>query len=243
VNDAIPIDEGLVCGLIPARGGSKSIPLKNMVPLAGRPLLDYVIGAAAACPELSAVYCSTDHEKIAAFCRNRGVTVIPRPAALAQDDTPVVEVMRQVLRELAATSGAAPGLLVLLQPTSPFLLPEHISSCLRLLRENPAADSAQTIAPVAHNNHAFNQRLFIEGQVSFRFLEERRQAYNKQRKPKFFKFGNLVVSRSRALLAGKDPFGDISLGVEIKPPYDVDVDGPDDLEYTEFLLTTKKIIL
>lgn len=237
------IDENKVIGLIPARGGSKSIPLKNMAPLGGRPLIDYVIGAARACPLLAETVCSTDHEKIADFCRSRQVTVIPRPATLAGDDSPVVAVMGQVIEEMARESGLYPGIIVLLQPTSPFLLASHIEECVTALRREPEADSAQTIAPVAHNNHAFNQRVFEDGHVRFRFHEERQKAYNKQLKPKFYKFGNLVVTRSASILAGKDPFGEISVGVPIAPPYDIDVDGPDDLEFAEFLLQHGKVRL
>ena len=237
------IRQDYVVGLIPARGGSKSIPLKNIATLGGRPMIDYVIKAAQACPEVNTIVCSTDHDQIAQVCQERGVRVIPRPAAMAGDQSPVIEVIRHILDQMKQELGFYPGLVVLLQPTSPFLLPEHITACVERLAAEPKADSAQTIAPVLHNNHAFNQRVFNDGQVRFRFHEERQKAYNKQLKPKFFKFGNLVVSRAAAVLAGKDPFGDISLGVEISSPYDIDVDGPDDLEYAEFLIERGKVIL
>ncbi len=232
-----------IIGLIPARGGSKSIPLKNMAPLGGRPLMEYVIRAAQACPLVTTLCCSTEHSGIAAYCVAQGVTVIERPEAMAQDDSPVVDVIRHVLETRLAETGLLAELVVLLQPTSPFLLPEHIAACIDLLHRNPDADSAQTITAIAHNNHAFNQRLFAEQRVSFKFADERKKAYNKQRKPKLYKFGNLVVSRSSSILAGKDPFGDISLGFEIRPPYDIDVDGPDDLEYATYLLEKGKASL
>jgi CMP-N-acetylneuraminic acid synthetase len=229
-----------IIGLIPARGGSKSIPLKNMAQLGGRPLMEYVIKAAQACPRVTTICCSTEHSGIADFCVSQGVQVIERPEAMAQDDSPVVDVIRHCLESRQAETGSLPQLVVLLQPTSPFLLPEHIAACIDLLLNNPDADSAQTITAIAHNNHAFNQRTFTEQRVRFKFAEERKKAYNKQRKPKLYKFGNLVVSRSTSILAGKDPFGDLSLGVEIKPPYDIDVDGPDDLEYATYLLEKGK---
>lgn len=206
-------------------------------------MIDYVISAAHGCPLLQTTVCSTDHDKIADFCRSRDVKVIPRPQSMAGDDSPVIDVMGHVLEEMAKESGRYPGMIVLLQPTSPFLLAAHIEQCIMALRGDPQADSSQTIAPIAHNNHAFNQRVFEDGHVRFRFHEERQKAYNKQLKPKFFKFGNLVVTRSASILAGKDPFGDISVGVEIKPPYDIDVDGPDDLEFAEFLLEHNKVTL
>jgi CMP-N,N'-diacetyllegionaminic acid synthase len=236
------IDEDAVIGLIPARGGSKSIPLKNLALVSGTPLIRFVIDAARH-SSLTHIYCSTDHLAIAAACVEAGVEIIERPDALGQDDTPVTAVILHALETLAQRSGHISGMVVLLQPTSPFLLASHIDDCISALRARPEADSAQTITPVFHNAHAFNQRVVADGKVQFRFLEERRSAYNKQRKPKHFTFGNLVVTRSRSLLEGKDCFGDISIPVEIPRPYALDVDTPEDLDYASFLVTCGRIKL
>ncbi|WP_340117710.1 acylneuraminate cytidylyltransferase family protein [Pelagibius sp. 7325] len=239
----VRLDDSRVLGLIPARGGSKSIPLKNIAPIAGRPMIEYVIAAGKASRRLSMLACSTDHDAIAAVCRAAGVEVLWRPEELGQDDTPVADVMRHVLRTLAARDGAAPWAVALLQPTSPFLLGAQVDACIDRLAEIPDADSAQTITPVFHNAHAFNQRVVEEGRVRFRFLEERRQAYNKQRKPAHYLFGNLVVTRSAALLAGKDCFGDISAPVEIPRSHALDVDTAEDLDYASWLVAAGKVTL
>lgn len=239
----VPIDENFVVGLIPARGGSKSISLKNIALIAGRPLLSYVITAGQGARSLDRLICSTDHPAIAGECRRQGVEVLDRPEALAQDDTPVTDVIRHALQLLVEREGRFPGLLALLQPTSPFLLPAHVDDCIAALRARPDADSAQTVTPVHHNAHAFNQRVVENGLVRFRFIEERRQAYNKQRKPKHYLFGNLVVSRCRGLLAGKDCFGDISVPVEIPRAYALDVDTAEDLDYAGYLVRERKILL
>jgi CMP-N,N'-diacetyllegionaminic acid synthase len=236
------IDEDAVIGLIPARGGSKSIPLKNLALVAGTPLIRFVINASRR-SSLANIYCSTDHAAIAAACVEAGAEIIERPESLGQDDTPVTVVIRHALETLAHRSGCIPGMVVLLQPTSPFLLASHIDDCIAALRAHPEADSAQTITPVFHNAHAFNQRVVAHGKVQFRFLEERRSAYNKQRKPKHYTFGNLVVTRSRALLGGKDCFGDISIPVEIPHAYALDVDTLEDLDYASFLVTGGRIEL
>ena len=129
----LEIHENTVLGLIPARGGSKSIPLKNIAPIAGRPLISLVIAAAKASVSLDTLLCSTDHSAIAAVCEDYGVQVMSRPPELSQDDTPVSDVVRYVLRTLAGRNGGAPGLVALLQPTSPFLLPGHIDDCIAAL--------------------------------------------------------------------------------------------------------------
>ena len=232
----VHIDEESAIGLIPARGGSKSIPMKNIALVAGRPLISYVISAGQKASTLDRVYCSTDHQIIADVCTAEGIVVLDRPANLGEDDTPVADVVVNVLETLARRFGTIPGMVALLQPTSPFLLGEHVDACVRLLRSKPSADSVQTICPVLHNNHAFNQRVVDDAGVRFRFLEERRNAYNKQRKPKHYIFGNLVVTRSRSLIAGSDCFGDNSFPVEIPRIYALDVDTADDLDYADYLV-------
>jgi CMP-N-acetylneuraminic acid synthetase len=236
-----PIDEDAVIGLIPARGGSKSIPLKNLAQVNGIPLIRFVMSAGLKAASLSKVYCSTDHSAIAHACTEGGVEVIERPEELGQDDTPVTAVMLHVLETLAQRTGCMPGMIALLQPTSPFLLPSHIDDCVTALRAHPEADSAQTITPVFHNAHAFNQRIVVDGKVQFRFLEERRATYNKQRKPKHYSFGNLVVTRARALLEGQDCFGNISIPVEISRAYALDVDTLEDFDYASFLVLGGRI--
>lgn len=239
----IPVAENVAIGLIPARGGSKSIPLKNVIPLAGNPMISYVIAAGKKARLLNNIYCSTDHESIATVCSDNGVEVLERPDRLGQDDTPVTDVILHVLETLAERDGIIPEIVVLLQPTSPFVLARHIDACIEALINNPGADSSQTVTPVIHNSHAFNQRVIEDGYVRFRFVKERKEAYNKQRKPKHYVFGNLVATRSRALLAGFDCFGHASIPVEIDREFSLDVDTLEDVDYATFLLESEKVDL
>lgn len=215
---------GAAWGFIPARGGSKSIPLKNLAIFGGRPLLDYCLLAARAWSGFNRLFCSTDSPEIAARARLLGAEVHPRPVDLAGDDTPVYEVVAHFLRDLAEREGQVAEIIALLQPTSPFLLPEHIEGCVQGLRADPAAGSAQTVVPCPHNAHAYNQRLVADGKVRFRFPEERRLAYNKQTKPPHYLFGNLLVFRGAAALAQGSLFAEPSLAVPISRPYDFDAD-------------------
>lgn len=238
------INEGEVLGLVPARGGSKTIPLKNMHRLNGEPLIFYVISAAHGATDIiDRLVCSTDHDAIARYCESLGVEVIRRPPELSTDDSPTHETVKHVLEELGTQDGEIPGLVVLLQPTSPFLLPQHVRDLVKLLRDNKDLDSAQTISPVPHNYHALNQRIFENGRVTFRYDAERRIANNKQKKPKLYKFGNLVAFRSRSILEGNDCFGQNSAGLVIPPAYSVDVDGPEDFEYAEYLISKDMVLL
>src|SRR5918911_4592310 len=133
-----------VLGLIPARGGSKGIPGKNLAPLCGRPLVAWTIGAACAARSLDRVVVSTDSEEIAATARELGADVLERPAELARDGTPMRDVLLHALEELGR-----PEVLVLLQPTSPLRRAEHVDGAVALLRET-GADSVVSVAEVPH---------------------------------------------------------------------------------------------
>jgi CMP-N,N'-diacetyllegionaminic acid synthase len=226
-------------GVVPARGGSKSILRKNLALLGGRPLLDYGVHAAQAAGVLSRIICSTDDAEIADRASHLGIDVDARPAALGQDDTPVAAVVRELLERMPAP----PDIVVLIQPTSPFLLPAHVATVVALLRDQPQLQSAQTIVACPHNSHAWNQRIVDDGIVAFRYKAERERAYNKQGKPKHFLFGNLVAARTQALRDGLSFFAEPSGAAEIARPYDLDVDGLDDLALAEALLASGRVAL
>jgi CMP-N-acetylneuraminic acid synthetase len=218
--------------LIPARGGSKSIPKKNIIGLGGRPMMAYGIQAAKLANRFERIVCSTDDREIAAVAESLGIEIDWRPAALATDEAAVADVAREFL----ARHDTTPEVLALVQPTSPFLLPEHVTALLDAMAVRPDCNSGQTITPTIHNSHAWNQRLYEDGIVRFMFAEERRSAFNKQRKPTLFSFGNLVAVRPQALLAGMDFFAEPSVGVQVDWPYNLDVDSPNDLKLAEAMM-------
>lgn len=136
-----------VLGLVPARGGSKGVPGKNVRLLAGRPLLEYTARAAQASGVIDRLVLSTDSAEIAGVGRKAGLEVpFLRPAALAADDSPMLPVVRHAIDALAG-SGWTPDIVVLLQPTSPLRRAEHIRGAVTLLRET-GADSVVTVVEV-----------------------------------------------------------------------------------------------
>lgn len=232
-----------ILGLIPARGGSKSIPLKNLVSLNGHPLISYVIKAANLCSSIHRIICSTDNGQISKVCSDLGACVMERPEELTRDNTNVVDVMIDLIKTLCSDESCLPFAVALLQPTSPFVLPNHIDVCAELLLDNPTAESVQTITTFPHNYHAYNQRVFKNGFVNFRFTDERRICYNKQTKPEFHIFGNLIITKTRALLEQREVFAKPSLGYEVPFSYALDVDGPEDLELAEWYIEKGKVRL
>jgi len=239
----IEVVKNKIWGFIPARGGSKSVPLKNLEPLAGRPLLEYAINAAKSSESISRIICSTDNYMIATLCENKGIEVQLRPVRLSGDNVSTLDVIVYFLNRILREEGQLAEMIALLEPTSPFLLPKHIDKCFRILGADKRADSVQTITTPPPNHHAFNQRYLDNGLVKFCFPEKRAGMFNKQLKPEYYVHGNLRIFRSLSLLSKHDLFGDRSLSYAIDSIYAIDVDGPDDFEVAECLIRCGKVLL
>lgn len=126
------IDGHRVIALTPARGGSVSVPHKNLQPLGGKPLVAWPIECARATPEIDRVIVSTDDERIAGVAASLGAEVYARPAHLATDTALVADAIRDLWARLRA-EGERAGILVLLEATSPMRSPSLIGRCLRRL--------------------------------------------------------------------------------------------------------------
>jgi CMP-N,N'-diacetyllegionaminic acid synthase len=135
-----------VLAVIPARGGSKGLPGKNIRPLAGLPLIVHALLLARSCPEIARVIVSTDSEEIAAVARQYGAEVpFLRPAELASDETAMWPVLQHALEE-ACRGGDDYDVLMLLDPTSPARLPADVTGTLALLAGRPEADGVVAVS-------------------------------------------------------------------------------------------------
>jgi D-3-phosphoglycerate dehydrogenase len=236
--DAAKILAGECWAFIPARGGSKSIPLKNLAKLSGVPLIDYSIKAARDTGKISQIVCSTDSPEIAEHCQGLGVDVDTRPASLAGDNVATVDVMLEFLRRRVRQGSALPEYLVLLESTSPFISPNDISECIDRLADDSTADSVQTVTAVPPNSHAYNQRYHDQNGSNFLYPQERKASINKQSKPRFYIHGNVRVMRTLSLLRTGSIFGARSLPIEIPKIRAMDVDGQDDLLLAEAIIAS-----
>ena len=159
-----------VLGLIPARGGSKSIPGKSIALLAGRPLLAYTCEAALGSRCLTRVLLSTNDEKIAQVGRACGVEVpFLRPLELARDDTPSLPVAQHAVRWLIEHEGWEPDVLVLLQPTSPLRQTHHIDAALEHMAQ-VNADTVVSVVEVPHRFSPYSVMWLQAGWLAARFL-------------------------------------------------------------------------
>jgi len=135
-----------VLAIIPARGGSKGLPGKNLRPLAGHPLIAYSIAAGLQAKLVNRVICSTNSEEIATVAREYGAEVpFMRPDELAQDDSPDIDFFNHALAELAKT-GYRPDIIVQLRPSDPIRRTSLVDEGVQLMIDNPTADSVRTVA-------------------------------------------------------------------------------------------------
>ncbi|MFH1982552.1 MAG: acylneuraminate cytidylyltransferase family protein [Pseudomonadota bacterium] len=137
--------------LIPARGGSKGVPRKNIKPMAGRPLIHYTIQAALASPVVTRIIVSTEDEEIAAIATGLGAEVpFRRPIALALDHVLDFPVAAHCLDYLRNVEGWTPDFLVFLRPTMPLRKPGEIEAAYDIIRRHPDIDSVRTTRPVPY---------------------------------------------------------------------------------------------
>ncbi len=140
----------IVIGIIPARGGSKSIPLKNIKPLNGKPLIQYTIESASMSGVIDRLIVSTDHSGIAETASKfDGVEVIMRPAALSTDEAPTEWSLLHVCDILEKNAGYIPDVILTLESTSPMRSADTIKRCVKIF-EDTDADSVIGVVELDH---------------------------------------------------------------------------------------------
>ena len=229
-----------ILAIIPARGGSKAIPRKNIVPLCGKPLIQYTIEAAQAAPAVSRLILSSDDETIMAFCRERGVEVpFQRPVDLAGDEAPMLDVVRHAVFFLKEKEGYQPEFVVLLQPTSPLRTSTDIEQALKLLRDSPA-DSVVSVVSVPHQFNPYSV-MRLEGDCLVPFLPSDERKNLRQLKPAFYgRNGPAILAvRQRCLLAGHSLYGDKIIPYVMDKERSLDIDDASDLQMAEYILQAR----
>ncbi len=235
---------GLAVAVLPARGGSKRFPRKNIAPLAGRPLIAHPIAAARQARTIDAVYVSTEDDEIAAVAQAWGAAVpFRRPPELAGDQVTADAVVADMLRRLREQQGLAIDIVVLIQPTSPFVTAAHIDAAVSRLRDEPELDSVTTMAQLDHRHHPYNLA-FPEAVGRWEFISaaERKSARTRQSKPVALKFGNLFAARCETML-NEGRFGKVKGSVLIDPIYSWDIDYAWELHAAESLIAGKFVDL
>ena len=215
-----------VAALIPARGGSKGIPRKNLAPLAGKPLLRWAIDTARAADPVTRIVVSTDDDEIAAAAGD--VEVLRRPPELAADETPMLDVVRHALDHVDPCD-----VLVLLQPTSPLRRPEHVDEAVRLLLET-GADTVVSVVEVPHRYEPSSLMELRDG-----FLLARSEPTTRQAKERLYARNGPAILAVRPSGLGDGFFSGNVVGYVMDERDSLDIDTAYDLELAEALLARR----
>ena len=233
-----------VLALIPARGGSKSIPRKNIRLFAGHPLIAYSIAAGLAAELITRVIVSTDDEEIATVARQYGAeTPFLRPAEYAQDQTPDLPVYQHALTWLAENEDYHPEIVVQLRPTSPFRKVTHIDGAVQRLLERPEADSVRSVCIPFQNPYKM-WRIAPDGFMHPLVKTEFREAYNMPRQALptvYWQTGYVDAAWAEMILTKNSMTGEYILPLVIGAEEWIDIDSPDDWRRAERMLESGEI--
>ena len=227
-----------VLGIVPARGGSKGVPGKNVRPLAGRPLLEYTVAAARASGVVDRLVLSTDSIEIAEVGQRAGLEVpFLRPATLAADDTPMLPVIRHALDALAS-SGWQAEMVVLLQPTSPLRRGEHVRDAVQLLRDTDA-DSVVTVVELPRHLSPDYVMRIEDGRLRHFLPEGARLTRRQDARAAYSRDGTVYASWVRTIERTGSLYGDDCRPLIIDPRDSLSIDSPADWDAAERMLAAR----
>lgn len=227
-----------VVGIIPARGGSKGVPRKNIKPLCGKPLIAYSIEEAKKSRFLDRIIVSTEDKEISNIALKYGAEIIIRPKELATDLSPTEPTLIHVVQELQNKEGYGSDIVVLLQPTTPFRKAAYIDEALEQLITHPTADSIVSVyeAPQKFNPH-WCSRINDNG-LLVPYLDDH-YFPNRQSLPKiFWRDGQIYAVYTQSLIKNQSRYGEKGTlpYFNNKDKYHINIDDISDFWMAEYLI-------
>ena len=220
-----------IVAIIPARGGSKGVPRKNIRPLCGKPLIVHTIENALAAQHINKLVVSTDDAEIARISRGAGAEIVWRPAEISGDLASSESALLHALEYLQQNDGYEPDLVVFLQCTSPLTLSEDIDATIQALFDENA-DSALAVTPF----HYFLWRKDGTGNVVGINHDKEVRLLRQEREPQFLETGAVYVMRTQGFKQTKHRFfGKTAMHV-MPPERCSEVDEPVDFQIAGMLL-------
>jgi CMP-N,N'-diacetyllegionaminic acid synthase len=217
-----------VLGLIPARGGSKGVPRKNIRLLDGKPLLAYTAECALKCEKLTRVILSTEDYEIAEIGISYGLDVpFKRPAELAEDSTPTLKVVQHAIQTLGEV-GEKFDAVCLLQPTNPLRRSEDVDACINLFAQGNA-DCVVSVLPVPHE---YNPKWVfwknLDGKLSLSTGDTEVIPRRQDLPAAFHRDGSIYVTGCETIMNENSLYGNNILGYEILPEFSSNIDTEED---------------
>jgi len=225
-----------VLAIIPARGGSKGIPRKNIRLLAGKPLIAYSIETALKSRYIDRIIVSTEDEEIAKIAKIYGAEVIKRPKELARDETPTIDAVKHVLEFLKKKENYIPDIIILLQPTSPLRSVEDIDNAVELFLNNDCEGIISLCEAKSPPYWSFRiRKRYIEPILGWDFLHKRRQDVPKSYAPN----GAIYITTVKNLYRYNGFLSKKTMAYIMPFERSIDIDEEIDFKFAEFLLGEK----
>ncbi len=232
-----------IIAVIPARGGSKSIPKKNLVNFCGKPLISYSIEIAKKCSSIDRVIVSSDDNEIIDVALKYGAEVpFIRPKEISQDDTTDYPVFEHCLKYLNDYEGYKPDIIVQLRPTSPLRTPEMVEKAIHKLISRPEADSVRSVCEPSQNPFKMwmiNNSGFIEPLLKD---EKNNEPYNQPRQNLpyvYWQNGYIDVTRYSTIIEKKSMTGDQILPLVVDNNEIIDIDNDVTFQFAEMIYSSK----
>lgn len=229
----------IVLGVVPARGGSKGVPAKNLRPVEGRPLVARAVDCALRCALIDRLIVSTDSPEIAAVARDAGALVpFMRPPELAQDSTPMLPVLQHAVQQSESAFGQTVRCVVLVDPTAPLRTPGDIEKAFELFADSGC--DAVVSGHEAHRNPYFNM-VAPKGDYVALASETSQAIGRRQDAPVVYDLNTVVWIYSRkALMEEKARIPRKTKLYLVPRERAVDLDTESDFQLLEFLLEKKE---
>lgn len=222
-----------IVAIIPARGGSKGIPRKNIKELCGKPLITYIIETALRVEELDRVIVSTEDKEIAEVAKKCGAEVpFMRPQELARDETPTLPVLQHAVKYLEEKENYKPDIIVLLYATSPLLKHERVSEAIKLLK---ARGFDSVLSVVEDRGHYWIKRGEDYERLYPKVLK------NRQFTEPLLKENGAIYLCKRDLLMKENTMVGGKIGfLKMQKEESIDIDEPLDFEIAEFFMRRRE---
>lgn len=224
-----------VLAIIPARGGSKGLPRKNVLPIAGRPLIAWNIAAALAAKTVTRIVVSTDDAGIAVVARRYGADVVHRPADISGDTASSESALLHTLAHLKQAENYEPSLVVFLQCTSPLTIGQDIDGVVNALRSE-AADSALAV----RDFHYFVWKTDANGEATGINHDKRTRPRRQDREPQWLETGAVYAMRTAGFLQAKHRFFGKTVTHAMPPQRSMEIDDSTDLSIAEAMLRRRQ---
>lgn len=241
------VKKATVLAIVPARGGSESLPCKNIQLLGGIPLIAYSIAAGLQSTLVDRVIVSTDDREIAGIAREWGAeTPFIRPAALARNESPDIEFFVHALGWLSENESYRPDIVVQLRPTSPLRPVGLVDEAIKVLLSYKEADSVRGVVLAGQNPHKMwrihDPTKPMRNLLSVSNIDEPYNAPRQLLPQIYWQTGQIDVIRTKTILNGSVT-GKVIYPLIIDPLFSVDIDSQVGLDYAEWLMGRIEILI